>query len=68
METLAAGQWCTAAEVEYRLAMIMTEFTTERRRKNVRTAWILAGIVAFIFLTSIPFWQGLYRLAMNSGL
>jgi len=48
--------------------MIMTEFTTEQRRKNLRTAWILAGIVAFIFLTSIPFWQGLYRLAMNSGL
>jgi hypothetical protein len=49
-------------------AMMMTEYTPEQRRKNARTAWILAGIVAFIFLTSIPFWQGLYRLANNGGL
>ena len=63
-----AGRPVPAVKPDELVPMIMTEFTTDQRRKNVRTAWILAGIVALIFLTSIPFWQGLYRLAMNSGL
>ena len=47
--------------------MNTSEFTPEQRRRNLLTAWVLAGFVAVVFLTSIPFWQGLYRLAMSGG-
>ena len=35
---------------------------TELRRKNIRTALLLAAFAVFIFVTSFPFWQGLFRL------
>ncbi len=38
-----------------------------RRRKNIRTAWLLAAFAVFIFVTSVPFWTGLFRLATGSG-
>lgn len=48
--------------------MTTIPMTPEQRRKNIRTAWILAALVLFMFLTSIPFWKGLYQLAVGSGL
>ncbi len=42
--------------------------TPEQRRKNIRTAWMLAAFVLFILVTSIPFWKGLHQLVINSGL
>ncbi len=38
-----------------------------RRRKNIRLAWLLATFAAFIFVTSFPFWSGLFRLATTGG-
>jgi hypothetical protein len=46
--------------------MTATEMTPEQRRRNVRTAWLLAGFVALMFLSSIPFWKGLFEM-MSSG-
>jgi len=48
--------------------MIANEMTSDQRRRNVRVAWMLAAFVAFIFLTSIPFWTGLYQMGKASGL
>lgn len=44
------------------------EMTPKQRRKNVRTAWLLAAFALFMLLSSVPFWKGLYQLAVNSGL
>ena len=32
------------------------------RRKNVRTAWLLAGFAVFMLVSSVPFWKGLVRM------
>ncbi|MEA3276375.1 MAG: hypothetical protein U9Q81_14015 [Pseudomonadota bacterium] len=48
--------------------MTTIQMTPEQRRKNVRTAWMVAAFAAIIFLSAIPFWKGLYNIAMNSGL
>lgn len=45
-----------------------TEMTPELRRRNIRTAWLLAGFAGFMFLTSIPFWKGLANMIAASGL
>jgi hypothetical protein len=37
------------------------------RRKNVRTAWILAAFVLLILLSAVPFWRGLFRLITAAG-
>jgi predicted nucleic acid-binding Zn ribbon protein len=39
----------------------------ERRRKNVRVAWMLAAFALFLAVTSVPFWQGLFRLVTAYG-
>ena len=44
----------------------MTHIDEERRRKNVRLAWILAAFVLLMVLSSIPFWKGLLEFAMNN--
>ena len=44
----------------------MTQIDEDRRRRNIRLAWILAAFVLFIMISSIPFWKGLFELAMNS--
>lgn len=36
--------------------------TAELRRKNIRLAWVLAGLALFFLVTSFPFWTGLSRL------
>jgi hypothetical protein len=36
--------------------------TAELRRKNVRLAWMLAGMALFFLVTSFPFWSGLFRI------
>ena len=45
-----------------------TETTPELRRRNVRVAWLLAAVAAFMFLTSIPFWKGMAKMMAASGL
>lgn len=47
--------------------MTATEMTPEQRRRNVRTAWLLAGFAAFMFLSSVPFWKGLFNMAMATA-
>ncbi len=37
------------------------------RRKNIRTAWILAGVVLLILVSAVPFWRGLFRLVTAAG-
>lgn len=39
----------------------------ERRRRNVRTAWLLGAFVIFIAVSSVPFWKGLFQLAMGGA-
>ncbi|MEJ2395953.1 MAG: hypothetical protein P8045_11405 [Candidatus Thiodiazotropha sp.] len=34
----------------------------ELRRKNIRLAWVLAGLALFFLVTSFPFWGGLFKL------
>lgn len=34
----------------------------ELRRKNVRVAWMLAGLAVFFFVTSFPFWSGMFQI------
>ncbi|MEN8213631.1 MAG: hypothetical protein ABFR19_04645 [Pseudomonadota bacterium] len=36
--------------------------TAELRKKNLRLVWLLVGFALFIFLTSFPFWSGLFRI------
>ena len=45
-----------------------TQTNPELRRRNVRTAWLLAGFAVFMLLTSIPFWKGLANMIATSGL
>ncbi len=45
----------------------MTDIDQERRSKNIRLALILAGAVALIMLSSIPFWKGLALLATGNN-
>jgi hypothetical protein len=47
--------------------MTKSEPSPEQRRRNLWAAWLLAGFALFMFLTSVPFWRGLYRLVMGSG-
>ena len=39
----------------------------EVRRKNVRTAWILVGIALLVMLSSVPFWQQLFKIASDAA-
>ena len=48
--------------------MTTLDMTPEQRRKNVRTAWLLAAFALFMLLSSIPFWKGLYQMAVSGGL
>ena len=45
----------------------MTSDLLVRRRKNIRLAWLLAGFAVFVFVTSFPFWTGLFKLATTGG-
>lgn len=44
----------------------MTPIDEERRRKNIRLAWILAAFVLLIVIGSVPFWKGMFELAVNN--
>ena len=44
----------------------MPRIDEERRRKNIRLAWMLAAFVLLIIISSVPFWKGLFELAMKS--
>ena len=39
----------------------------EQRRKNIRTAWLLAGLALFFFVTSFPFWTGMFELVISGN-
>jgi hypothetical protein len=41
--------------------------TPELRRKNIRLAWVLAGLALFFLVTSFPFWTGLFRIVGNQA-
>lgn len=41
-------------------------FDAERRRRNVRAAWVLGGVAMLIAATSVPFWKGLFMLVNGS--
>jgi len=47
--------------------MMRVENSPERRRKNRRLAWILAGVALFMLLSSIPFWEGLFEMAVTGA-
>jgi hypothetical protein len=38
-----------------------------RRRRNIRTAWLLGAFAVFIFVTSFPFWTGMFKLMTGGG-
>ena len=44
------------------------ETSPELRRRNVRTASLLAAFACFMFLSSVPFWKGLANMIAVSGL
>lgn len=44
------------------------EMSPELRRRNVRTAWLLAAFACFMLLSSVPFWKGLANMIAASGL
>jgi hypothetical protein len=46
--------------------MVTSDISPEQRRKNIRLAVVLAVLVLFMFVTAIPFWQGLYNMVMGS--
>ena len=49
--------------------MASPEMSESLRRRNVRTAWLLAGFAVFMLVSSVPFWKGLVRMmtAASSG-
>jgi hypothetical protein len=42
--------------------------TPELRRKNIRLAWVLAGLALFFLVTSFPFWTGLFKIVGNQAM
>ncbi|MCU7935819.1 MAG: hypothetical protein KZQ99_13200 [Candidatus Thiodiazotropha sp. (ex Dulcina madagascariensis)] len=42
--------------------------TPELRRKNLRLAWLLAGLALFFLVTSFPFWTGIFRIVGNQAM
>jgi hypothetical protein len=46
--------------------MTRTERTPEQRRRIALTIWALVGLAVFMFVTSIPFWKGLFKLAVGT--
>ena len=47
--------------------MHLESFEAERRRRNLRTAWLLAAFALFIAISSVPFWRGLFLLATGGA-
>ncbi len=47
--------------------MQLESFEAERRRRNLRIAWLLAAFALFIAVSSVPFWKGLFLLATSAG-
>ncbi len=37
------------------------------RRRNIRTAWLLAAFAVFMLVSSVPFWRGLVRMMSGAG-
>jgi hypothetical protein len=37
------------------------------RKKNIRAAWILAAFALLMFITSIPFWEGILQAIGNQA-
>ncbi|WP_165741670.1 hypothetical protein [Candidatus Thiosymbion oneisti] len=49
------------------ILMMSADNPPQRRRKNLRLAWVLAGFALFMLLSSIPFWKGLFELAVTGA-
>jgi len=47
--------------------MMSADNFPEQHRKNLRLAWILVGFALFMLLSSIPFWMGLFDLAVTGA-
>ncbi len=45
----------------------MNQIDDDKRRKNIRMAWILAGFVLLIMISSIPFWKGMIDFLAAQG-
>lgn len=39
----------------------------EQKRKNLRLAWGLGVLVLLILISSVPFWQGLWKIALQQN-
>jgi hypothetical protein len=37
------------------------------RRRNVRTAWLLAAFAIFMLVSSVPFWRGMVRMLTSAS-
>jgi hypothetical protein len=37
------------------------------RRRNIRTAWLLAAFAVFMLVSSVPFRRGLVRMMSGAG-
>jgi len=44
-----------------------TDNSPEKRRKNRRLAWILVGFALLMLLSSVPFWRGLFEMAVSGA-
>jgi hypothetical protein len=45
---------------------VMSHSDDERRRKNILLAWAVAAFAILMFLSSIPFWKGLFEMAVGN--
>ncbi len=45
----------------------MNSMDDDKRRKNIRLAWILGGVAVLIMISAIPFWKGLVNIATGNG-
>lgn len=39
----------------------------EQKKMNLRLAWSLGAIAILIFISSVPFWQGLWKIALQQN-
>lgn len=46
--------------------MTKTDRTPEQRRRVTWMVWGLVALAVFMFVTSVPFWKGLYLMAVGS--
>ncbi len=45
----------------------MNSMDDDKRRKNIRLAWILGGLAVLVMISAVPFWTGLVSIAAGNG-